>query len=194
MARSGQDEIRECMKNFASIVSRIFDPMAGMAVVLLLALLRSGASWFIVLLWLFILIGPPTIMRLQALQRVGLDWDIRDRRRRIVPFVILLVMIACDLVLLKFFAPTALFRLFLFFFVWTLGFFLITAFATKISGHAAGNALAVGLILAWYGWRWWPVLFIVPLVGWARVVTKNHTVMQVIVGILYSWSLLLLFY
>lgn len=181
------------MKNFASIVSRIFDPMVGMAVVLLLALLRSGASWFIALLWLFILIGPPTIMRLWAKQRVGLDWNIRDRRRRIVPFVIFLVMIAGDLVLLKFFAPAALFRLFLFFFVWTAGFFLITAFATKISGHAAGNALAAGLIIFWYGWQWWPILLIVPLVGWARVVRRDHTIPQVIMGALYSWVLLVVF-
>lgn len=182
------------MKKFATILSKIFDPMVGMAVVLLLALLRSGVSWFIALLWLFILIGPPTIMRLQALQRVGLDWDIRDRRRRIVPLVILLTMIVCDLVFLKLFAPVALFRLFLFFFVWTAGFFLITVFATKISGHAAGNALAAGLIIFWYGWQWWPILLIVPLVGWARVVRRDHTVGQVIVGVLYSWSILLLFY
>ncbi|MEK7119781.1 MAG: phosphatase PAP2 family protein [Patescibacteria group bacterium] len=182
------------MKKFATILSKIFDPMVGMAVVLLLALLRSGVSWAATFFWLFILIGPSIVMRVWAWLRHGLDWDIKDRRRRIVPFFILLVMIACDLVLLTLFAPVALFRLFLFFFVWTAGFFLITVFATKISGHAAGNALAAGLIILWYGWQWWPILLIVPLVGWARVVRRDHTVGQVIVGVLYSWSILLLFY
>lgn len=181
------------MKNFASIVSRIFDPVMSMAGVLAIALLRSGVSWPITLIWLLVLVVPPIIARLWALRHHGLDWDIKDRRRRIVPFVILLVMIACDLVLLKFFSPVALFRLFLFFFLWTAGFLFITAFATKISGHAAGNALAAGLIVLWYGWQWWPILLIVPLVGWARVVRRDHTIPQVIMGALYSWVLLVVF-
>ena len=181
------------MKKFATILSKIFDPMVGMAVVLLLALLRSGVSWPITWIWLLVLVGPPIIARLKALRHHGLDWDIRDRRRRIVPFVILLAMIACDLVLLKLFAPAAIFRLFLLFFVWTVGFLFVTAFATKISGHAAGNALAAGLIILWYGWQWWPVLFIVPLVGWARVVRRDHTVGQVILGAVYSWGMIVMF-
>lgn len=178
------------MKNFASIVSRIFDPMVSMTAVLVLAFLRSGASWPVLLIWLIILVGPPTLLRLQAMKRAGLDWDIKDRKRRIVPFVMLLLLILFDLILLMLFAPIALFQLFIFFFVWTLGFLFITAYVTKISGHAAGNALATGFMILWYGWQWWPVLLVVPLVSWARVVRRDHTVGQVMLGAVYSWGLL----
>ena len=54
------------------------------------------------------------------------------------------------------------------------GFSLITFF-WKISGHAFINALVTGYIIQWFGWSWWPVLLIVPLVSWSRVVRKDHT-------------------
>ena len=60
----------------------------------------------------------------------------------------------------------------------------------KISGHASVAALATGLIIQWFGWYWWPILLIVPLVAWARVVRRDHTVGQVIAGAVYSWGLI----
>jgi len=53
--------------------------------------------------------------------------------------------------------------------------------------------LATGVVIARYGWSWWPVFLSVPLVGWSRVVTKNHTIAQVIAGTMYSWAIVYFF-
>lgn len=178
------------MKLFATILSKLFEPMVSVAVILLFAFLQSGVSWPATLLWLVILIGPPAAMRVWARRNLGLDWDIKNRRRRILPATILLLILLYDLVLVHYFAPAFVFRLFRFFFIWMLGFLMITAWVTKISGHTAVSALAVGFILLWYGWGWWPVLITVPLVAWARVIRRDHTVGQVIAGAAYSWGLM----
>ena len=70
-----------------------------------------------------------------------------------------------------------------------IGFAIITHF-WKISGHAMAAALVTGTIVATYGWSYWPVLLIVPVVAWARVVRRDHTLAQVVAGALYSWTVL----
>lgn len=181
------------MKRIATIVSKILDPMIGLTIVIIIACLQSGLSGPATLVWSVVLVAPPTLLRLWARRTRGLDWDIKDRRSRIVPLVMLLGILVADIFLLSLFAPIGLQRLFLFFFLWMAGFLAITTFITKISGHAAGNALASGLIVSWYGLGWWPVLLVVPLVAWARVVRRDHTIAQVVMGAAYSGGILLLF-
>lgn len=81
-------------------------------------------------------------------------------------------------------------QLLLFYEIWLFGFLLISLLF-KISGHAGSITLATGLLMSWYGFAWWPILLLIPLVGWSRVVTKNHTVAQVVIGIAYSFILLI---
>ncbi len=181
--------IQLMQRNIATIISRIFEPLLSMTFVLILISLQAGLTLRQTLLWLTLFIVPPTVLRLWAKKTYGLDWDIKERRRRIVPLAVLLGFIVIDIFLLRFFGPPALVPLLLLFLLWAIGFFLITL-VTKISGHTSGNALATGLVIQWLGWGWWPVLLIVPLVGWARVKTGNHTVAQVIMGAVYSWGLL----
>lgn len=179
-------------RNFATIISRVFEPLVSMTFALILIPLQAGLSFWEILLWLTVFVVPPTLLRLWAKKVYGLDWDIKDRERRIIPLLTLLVLVVIDIVILLWFGPIALFELFILFLVWVFGFTIITLL-TKISGHTSGNALATGLIISRFGWQWWPVLLIVPLVAWARVVNKNHTIPQVILGGLYSWILLVVF-
>ncbi|GAB4098492.1 phosphatase PAP2 family protein [Sinomonas halotolerans] len=52
----------------------------------------------------------------------------------------------------------------------------------KLSGHASAvAAAALGTVLL-LGPAWWPVLVVVPAVGWARVMLGAHTVGQVLAG------------
>jgi len=112
------------------------------------------------------------------------NWDVSDRKERPKILWAIVVIEAASVII---------------FHVWSLtpiicaiiGFSIITHF-WKMSGHAMGAAYATGLIIKLFGWGWWPILLIVPLVGWARVVTKNHTVTQVIAGAFYSWGLVVL--
>src|SRR3989344_1588008 len=148
---------------FATVVSRVFEPSIVLGVILVLAGVRSGLTIVQTLLWGLVFVAPPTILRWWAAGKRGLDWDIHDRKRRIVPLVILFVFILADMLLLRLFSVFTLADLFFLFLVWTLGFLVITTCVTKISGHTSCVALATGLIVSWFGWGWWPILLIVPL-------------------------------
>lgn len=174
----------------AFLVSRILDPMWVVPVVTVLGARRSGLEGDALIRFLLVLVvfmvGIPLVLRL--LYRPS-GWDISDRAHRPKAIAVLLVLGILNVLLAWIFGNVFLMMLFVFYELWLMGFFLISLF-WKISGHAGAIALATGLILYWYGWRWWPTLLLVPLIGWARVATGNHTVSQVIAGTLYSWVLL----
>ena len=56
----------------------------------------------------------------------------------------------------------------------------------KISGHAAAMSSAAVISVLMLGPAWLPLLFLVPAVGWSRVVLRAHTVAQVIAGSLFG--------
>lgn len=173
----------------ATFISRMFEPAILLSVALVACAVRLGVPLFWSVVWLAVLLVPTLAYRFRMKRHEGLDWDIKDRKRRAKPLAILLGHLAATSALVWFFEPRLL-PLFVLFFVWVLGFLAITALATKISGHTGGDALAAGMIIHWFGWAWWPLLLVVPVVAWARVVRRDHTVGQVILGAMYSWGLL----
>lgn len=176
----------------ATIISRIFEPFVMFSVVTLVAALHSGLAttampWFLTML--IVMIGLPIALLTWAIRTKKVDnWDVSRREQRIIPMIILLILSAIYVFAVSRFGNSELTNLFLLYFVWLVGFFVVTT-KWKISGHTSANALAIGLLISWFGWIWWPLLLIVPLVAWARVVRKDHTVAQVVVGALYSWIL-----
>ncbi len=56
----------------------------------------------------------------------------------------------------------------------------------KISIHSVG--VAGGAVLLWLGWDTgsWPLLLLIPLVGWARLRLEVHTPAQVVAGALWG--------
>lgn len=109
------------------------------------------------------------------------DWDVSDRRQRpkILWTLVIIEGISCYVLKMTAAIPIL---------IVLTGFTVITQF-WKISGHAMAAALATGILITRFGIAWWPVLLIVPLVSWARVVRRDHTIWQVIAGALYSWVL-----
>jgi hypothetical protein len=72
----------------------------------------------------------------------------------------------------------------------TLGLIIFNLFAHyKASGHAAGVAGPVASLIYLYGWMASPLLALLPLVTWARVMAKGHTTWQMIVGAALSLSI-----
>ena len=185
------------MVTWATIVSRLFEPIVVLPIVSLLGAKHYGLTGpdftrFLIFLAAIIMI-PLGLFRWWLYHHKDVTWDVPDRRKRIVPLMLLLVFLIVNNVAVGAWQNAGLNRLFLLFLVWTFGFLLITS-KWKISGHAGINALATGLVIAWYGWRLWPILAIVPLVSWARVVRRDHTEAQVVGGAFYSWIILSLFW
>lgn len=183
---------------FAFFISRIFDPPVVMTILLTLAAFKSGLEGsdlinFLAALYIFIL-GVPLLFFLWLLKtgRIS-DWDMKRRKERIIPLFALLGLVAVDIAIISRFGNGFLLGLFLFFFFWLLGFFLITLFF-KISGHTSIAMLASAFLFLWFGWPAAVSFLIPPIVGWARVVGKKHTPDQVIAGAIYSTVLVYLYF
>lgn len=161
-------------QNIATIISRIFDPFVSLGLAVFLVLQRSPV--FIPAFSVTVLL--PFFLFLVAWKtKFVSNWDVSNRRERPKILWLLVAVEATALITFRAWELVPIFAV-------LVGFAIITNF-WKMSGHAVAAAIA-----AWY---WWPVLFAVPLVCWARVQSKNHTTMQVIAGSVYSWSLLFLF-
>ena len=175
----------------ATVISRVFEPALTIALVFIAGAVHAGLSPIASVSGLAIVLGPTLVYRFWLKKARGIDWDIKHREQRVGPFLALLGFLAVAILIAWVVEPRLLW-MFGIFFVWTVGFCIITASWTKISGHTGGNALAGGLMVFWYGWQWWPVLLSVPIVAWARVVRGDHTIAQVVQGAVYSWGLLIL--
>jgi membrane-associated phospholipid phosphatase len=56
----------------------------------------------------------------------------------------------------------------------------------KISGHAAAVSSAAVIGVLMLGPLWFPLLLLIPAVGWSRVVLRAHSAAQVIAGSLFG--------
>ncbi|MBI5619873.1 hypothetical protein HY950_02840 [Candidatus Gottesmanbacteria bacterium] len=179
------------MEQTATIISRVFDPFITLAALLFLTFLHGGVTNRVTWIIAFGLMAvvPVFLMVFAMRKKVVSNWDIkrREERPRVLGVILLLEFINI-LVIRPLVSPWVTQTLVGIFIVLS-GFTLITL-RWKISGHTLASALFTGAVIAWFGWSWWPILLIVPLVAWARVKTKNHTVGQVIAGAVYSWGLL----
>lgn len=175
----------------ATIISRIFDPFVMLTALLVMTFIRGGETHIFTWITAFgLMVGLPVVLMLIAMhKKIVSDWDISRRRERPRVLGVILILEMINMFLIRPFVSAWITQTLIGIFVVLLGFTLITL-RWKISGHALTNALFTGAVIAWYGWGWWPMLLIVPLVGWARVKTGNHTVRQVVLGALYSWGLL----
>jgi membrane-associated phospholipid phosphatase len=65
-------------------------------------------------------------------------------------------------------------------------------FGWKVSAHATGVGGPLAALTLVFGWSITPLYVLIPLVGWARVFLKAHTIGQVTVGTLLGFGLTLL--
>ncbi len=183
-------------KKIATIISRVCEPMVLLTIIAIVGGLHANLSSAVFsqyLLFLFVfMIAPILGLWIWFVKKEGMSWDIPNRAKRIRPLILVLGLVMLDGIFTIHLDSRALTQLFLLFLVWLVGFTAITT-KWKISGHTGVAALATGLMVAWYGSLWWPVLLIVPVVGWARVVRHDHTILQVVMGAIYSWGLLAIF-
>lgn len=178
------------MRRIATLISRIFEPVVVLSVLILVALTRSGLEGFayyrFIVVFFFLMVLPPMALLVWAVQTKKIsNWDIGDRKERVKALGIFLFFQVCNIFLTRMFGNEYLVGFVAFLFFWYLGFYFITLF-WKISGHSGITTLGALYIIQWFGPMWSPVLFAIPLVCWARVVRKDHTVGQVAGGVGYS--------
>lgn len=169
-------------QSIATIISRVFDPFIMLSVVLIIFL--SHTRVFIPAFISMVIIPFALFIIAWKTKRVS-DWDISDRRERPMLFWSLTAIEIINIVVFQ-----------LWFLLPMIMSFAVFSFIThfwKISGHAFASALATGLFISRFGWQWWPVLCIVPLVVWSRVMRKNHTLPQCIAGALFAWTVVFMF-
>ena len=168
-------------KKIATVISRIFDPFVTLGAVFII--LFVGSPKFIPAFLL--MIGLPLVLFIVAWKtKFVSNWDVSKRRERPK---ILWTLLGIEIIASGMLKTTVTFPVLLV----LAGFTLITHF-WKMSGHTVAASLFTGYVIIRFGWGWWPVLLLVPLVGWARVIRKDHTVLQVTAGALYSWILLVI--
>jgi len=170
------------MKHIATIISRIFDPFIMLAIVC--TILLAHTTVFIPAFVAIVLV-PFLLFFIAVKTKYVSDWDVSNRQERPKLFWPLTAIEIINIVVFQLWFLIPIIAAFV-------GFSLITHF-WKISGHAFASALTTGILVSRFGWRWWPVLLIVPIVTWSRVVRKNHTLTQVIAGALYAWLIVFFF-
>jgi len=179
-------------QKLAGIVSVISDPFVeGTLLFIIIFILKSTAPIWLLPIILFLAAVLPVIFLTYGM-RVGLisDWETTDRNQRHGLNIVCLLGIALDLVLIFLFGNGFLLRLFLIFLVLMAIYTLITFF-WKISGHMTANTAFILVINLFFGQHFWWLVFLIPIVGWARLVRKKHDIWQVLGGVLLSSAIIL---
>jgi membrane-associated phospholipid phosphatase len=178
---------RRVWRDLARILSTIFNPfLTALALFVILALIGAKNTldfWRLLFVSTFFTsLGPMLyVFWLYATDRISdLDMSVRVEREMVfTAFVIFDLCGAAALWILQ--APRLMIAAMLGYLVSTLVVQYITRY-WKISTHALGITAPLVALTLLYGRQPLPFMILIPMVCWARVYLKAHTVMQVIAG------------
>jgi membrane-associated phospholipid phosphatase len=178
---------RRVWRDLARILSTIFNPfLTALALFVILAEVSATDTldfWRLLFLSTFFTsIGPMLyVFWLYATDRISdLDMSVRSERELVFSaFVVFDLCGAAALWLIH--APRLMLAAMLGYVVSTLVVQYITRY-WKISTHAIGITAPLTALTLLYGRQPFPFLVLIPMVCWARVYLKAHTVMQVMSG------------
>ena len=170
----------------ARVVSEVFQPPFTVGAMLLVSPAAGrgwpGTWWYGAVAALFTCVLPFVILLvLVRTGRVG-DHHVSERSERAPVLVMSLACIAAGLALLTALgapAPVLTMTLAL---IAGVAILALVSLRWKISGHATSASAAAVSVLVLLGLQWWPILVLVPLVGWARVTLGAHTIGPVLAG------------
>lgn len=174
----------------AEIISEVFGPHVWMPVLLLALIFRTGQSTdqiVILLPTLFFLLLFIPFFYLHLALKLGWvsHWDLPRKEERRVIFIIFII---CSILAFNVVnnVGSVMFRnLFVIFLI--LGFLVsIITYFWKISIHMILDTLGVLLLNFLLGLKLWPLIVLIPIVGWARYILKRHTFKQILAGFLLA--------
>ena len=179
------------VKRFIALsISQIFNPILAWPFFIVLLLLGTGLSgqqqqFLVTSLGLLELILPIALLGLFIRLHWISDVDITQVKERRLFFVLILLLHVLSAYFVWSVVTWQAWELLLAAFVVEVVGTLVT-FGWKISGHLAASSFLFAVIIHLFGWQWWPLLLLLPLIAWSRVVLKKHTVMQTIAGSVLS--------
>ncbi len=149
------------------------------------------------LLWLVglmpLLVLPPIAYLLWLVRRGKLaDIYMPERETRLRPLTLIMVWALVCLMLARRWQAPPLVEFFVVAAIVLTGILSLVTMFWKISFHGATISAAATATLMVAGSSAWPMMLLVPLVGWARVRLKRHTLRQVVYGSLVGALIALL--
>lgn len=170
---------------FASILSNVACPPVLAAAMLAIAasIVDTAPAWRFALLYVSLAIVTPIVYLVWLIRRgVVSDLDVKVRAERWRPLLAAQLGMALALVwFLAAGAPPLMIGLAGGMLVYTSAAFLITLY-WKISMHSAAAAALTALAVVQFGPNAYPLAFGVPLMAWARIRLKRHTLGQTVAG------------
>ena len=163
--------------------------MIGFILLFFIAAVKSGVfGWnlfYLMSTFFVMMILPPALLLVWAVRtkRVS-NWDLSNRKQRVRALLIFACFLCIDYFIVERIGTPLMSEVFRFVSMLFAGFFLITL-RSKISGHMMTWTLIILFFISWYGWTLAPLFFIIPLLGWSRLVLKRHTLGEVMGGVLY---------
>ena len=110
------------------------------------------------------------------------EWDMKTRKERQPFFMLMVVLTIASLGVIYFFGNTFLLHLNIIFMVLLLTLFAISLY-WKISLHTGLNTASSIIINFMFGWNL-PILYLtIPIIFWARLRLKKHSINQLVAGI-----------
>ena len=178
---------RKAWRDLARILSTIFNPfLTALALFVILAHASAGGTldfwWLLFLSTFFTSIGPMLyVFWLYGTDRISdLDMSVRHEREAVFGAFVVFYLLG-TIVMWLVHAPRLMIAAMAAYTVSTLVVQYITRY-WKISTHAIGITAPLAALTLLYGSQTLPFLVLIPMVCWARVYLRAHTVMQVIAG------------
>jgi membrane-associated phospholipid phosphatase len=156
---------------------------------------RGLAANFFLSLILSIMLGvvlPVVFIVLLRYRQQITDVHIPIREQRTIPFLITIFCYALATLLLWWASGTGALTATMFCYTVTSVIVLLINFSWKISVHATGIGGPLAALTFVIGWWTLPFFLLFPIVGWARVHLKAHTLLQVLAGSFLGYTLNLL--
>ncbi len=190
---------RRAWRDLARILSTVFNPfLTALALFIILAHATARNTvdfwWLLLLSTFFTSLGPMLyVFWLYGTDRISdLDMSVRHEREAVFgAFVVFYLLGTIGMWIAH--APRLMIASLAAYTVSTLVVQYITRY-WKISTHALGITAPLVVLTLLYGNVTLPFLVLIPMVGWARVYLKAHTVMQVIAGALLGTGSTILFF
>lgn len=196
--RKSVNIIKNNDKAIARWISHIMSPhIVGIVLVSAMAFQFSDDPRSIVL-WLALviplLVVPPLIYLLWLVHRGTIeDIYMPNRKTRLRPLAVLMVWLLGCLGLIRYWEAPPVVESFVLAATILVGILSLVTLFWKISFHGAAISAAATTTVMVAGSYAWPVVLLVPLVGWARIRLKRHTLRQVIYGSLVGVLIALIF-